>query len=99
MKLSPNCSTLVEVEPTSEAEPDSIDSDDDRDIVRGDFVPGGAGHVIELGGMRYDLNAENPMEEVIQLKSTPPAPVTPQTPVNTGIVVCIVCDVTYFWQV
>ena len=47
----------VEVEPASDAEEDEDDEmevakdddEDDKDIIKGDFVPGGAGHVIELG--------------------------------------------------
>jgi len=80
----------VEVEPASDAEDDEemmvtgggAEDEDDKDFIKGDFVPGGAGHVIELGGMRYDMNAENPLAEVvIQLKSTnAPTPTTPSTP-------------------
>ena len=47
----------VEVEPASDAEDDEemmvtgggAEDEDDKDFIKGDFVPGGAGHVIELG--------------------------------------------------
>ena len=54
-----------------EETPDEHEEDDDDGVIRGEFVPGGAGDIIDLGGCMYNIAAEDPMgQEIIHLSQS-----------------------------